>query len=236
MRNPTTVAELVEGVELVEAAQQPGCWERALPFPRRVVQGATRARGHLTTSSQAGGSHSNGRTHANSGPYISRTDVAGRLYCASRPTRGSSRSGGEDQWPPIPSPSGLRQCGHPGTFPHPRTPRRNQGYPSDHLRARRHAPRPGPESNHLSWPRRVGRWKWAWYRICRSPSLLGEIGQGLTVCLLPPYGLSAQKGAAAGKGRRREPVVVPPSWPRTAGEMVSPLNITLTSTMTYSNR
>ncbi len=38
MRNPTTVAELVEAVELAEAAQHRDAGKRAPPFPRRVVQ------------------------------------------------------------------------------------------------------------------------------------------------------------------------------------------------------
>ncbi len=38
MRNPNTVAELVEAVELADAAQHRDAGERAWPFPRRVVQ------------------------------------------------------------------------------------------------------------------------------------------------------------------------------------------------------
>ncbi|KAL1248867.1 hypothetical protein QQF64_022185 [Cirrhinus molitorella] len=38
MRNPTTVGELMEAVELAEAAQHREAGERALPFPRRVNQ------------------------------------------------------------------------------------------------------------------------------------------------------------------------------------------------------
>ncbi len=38
MRNPTTVAELVKGVELEEAAHHRDAGEQAVPFPRRVVQ------------------------------------------------------------------------------------------------------------------------------------------------------------------------------------------------------
>ncbi|KAL1252156.1 hypothetical protein QQF64_019952 [Cirrhinus molitorella] len=38
MRNPTTVGELVEAIELAEATQQREAGERAPPFPRRVVQ------------------------------------------------------------------------------------------------------------------------------------------------------------------------------------------------------
>ncbi|KAL1261365.1 hypothetical protein QQF64_006630 [Cirrhinus molitorella] len=38
MRNPTTVGELVEAIELAEATQQRVAGERAPPFPRRVVQ------------------------------------------------------------------------------------------------------------------------------------------------------------------------------------------------------
>ncbi len=38
MRNPATVAELVEAVELADAAQHRDAGERALPFPRKLVQ------------------------------------------------------------------------------------------------------------------------------------------------------------------------------------------------------
>ncbi len=38
MKNPTTTAELVEAIELADAAQQRDAGERAPPFPRRVVQ------------------------------------------------------------------------------------------------------------------------------------------------------------------------------------------------------
>ncbi|KAL1248768.1 hypothetical protein QQF64_022086 [Cirrhinus molitorella] len=38
MRNPTTIGELVEAIELAEATQQREAGERAPPFPRRVVQ------------------------------------------------------------------------------------------------------------------------------------------------------------------------------------------------------
>ncbi len=47
--------------------------------------------------------------HYNGGSYTSRTDVVGRLYHAPRPIRGGPRSGGKDQRPPVPSPTGLRQ-------------------------------------------------------------------------------------------------------------------------------
>ena len=38
MRNPTTITELVEAVELADAAQQRDTGEQSRPFPRRVVQ------------------------------------------------------------------------------------------------------------------------------------------------------------------------------------------------------
>ncbi len=38
MRNPATVAELVEDAELADAAQNQDAGERTPPFPRRVVQ------------------------------------------------------------------------------------------------------------------------------------------------------------------------------------------------------
>ncbi len=38
MRDPTTTLELVEAIELADAAQRRDVGERAPPFPRRVVQ------------------------------------------------------------------------------------------------------------------------------------------------------------------------------------------------------
>ncbi len=38
MRNPASIAELVEAVELADAAQHRDAGERVPPFPRRVVQ------------------------------------------------------------------------------------------------------------------------------------------------------------------------------------------------------
>ncbi len=57
MRNPTTTLELVEAIELAEAAHCHEAGERAPPFPWRVVP---EQRAHLATGRQDGGPQSTG--------------------------------------------------------------------------------------------------------------------------------------------------------------------------------
>ncbi|KAL0200310.1 hypothetical protein M9458_003497, partial [Cirrhinus mrigala] len=50
MWNPTTLAEMVEAVELADATQRRDIRERAPPFPRKGGPGSTRAGGHRATN------------------------------------------------------------------------------------------------------------------------------------------------------------------------------------------
>ncbi len=96
MRSPTTTSELVEAIELADAAQQRDAGERAPPFPPEGGPGATHAGKHPATTEQDGASLSAGRAHADRGSHGSRLDLAGRMHCAPRPNRWGSRSGRED--------------------------------------------------------------------------------------------------------------------------------------------
>nr|XP_040028806.1 uncharacterized protein LOC120817079 [Gasterosteus aculeatus aculeatus] len=54
MRNPSTITELVEAVELAEAVQHQGAGERAPPFPRRVIQERRRPEGNPRSEGRPG--------------------------------------------------------------------------------------------------------------------------------------------------------------------------------------
>ncbi len=140
-----------------------------------------------------------------------------------------TRSVHKDQWPPVPSSIGLWQCDQPGTVRRPRTPRGNQSLPPDHLCARRHTTRTGPESDHLGWP---------WHLASGIGGSEGSTGSRPSWDGLARVWLPACHHRTACQPQREPPEEKagersPPCWPRTAGEMVSPLNIVLTSSLTY---
>ncbi len=89
-----------------------GCWGASAAVSPEGGPGAMRAGGHPATSRQTGGSRSKRWAHGNGGSNTSCTDVVGRLYRTPWPAHGGSRSGGKDQWPPIPSQPGTVLCPH----------------------------------------------------------------------------------------------------------------------------
>uniref|UniRef100_A0A9J8DEU1 SCAN box domain-containing protein n=1 Tax=Cyprinus carpio carpio TaxID=630221 RepID=A0A9J8DEU1_CYPCA len=78
MRNPTDLDELVEVIELAEAAQHREVGERAPPFPRRVVQERRSPGGHPATREQACGSRPPGTNRC----PPSRRAPQGRIWLA----------------------------------------------------------------------------------------------------------------------------------------------------------
>ncbi len=106
MRSPTTTSELVEAIELADAAQQRDAARGTAAISSEGGPGATRAGRHPATTEQAGASLSAGLTHADGGSHGSRPDLVGRMHCAPRPTCWGSRRDRRRRKPT----KGPRQC------------------------------------------------------------------------------------------------------------------------------
>ncbi len=233
MRNPNTVAELVEAVELADAAQHRDAGGRAWPFPRRVVQERRVPEGTSRPVARPAAPVQKDEPMPTADPTSpAQTWLAGCIVHQDLPA-GAPEAEVKINGHPFPA---LLDSGSAVSLIQSRILAEKLRPPFRSLACMETRDTSQPGEWPFQLPLARGRWKWAWWRTCRSPSSLEEIGRGLITCLLPPYNLPAQKGAAAGKGWRKEAVVTPPCWPRTAGEMVSPLHLILTSTMTYFSR
>ncbi len=148
MRNPTTMLELVEAIELADAAQQRDAGERAPPFPRRVGQERRAPEGIPRHQSRPAVPSPRDEPMPTEPPAPpARTWLADCVVHQDLPA-GAPETEVKINGKTVPGHFGLWQRGQPGPVSHPCPSRGTQGVPTDHLRSWRHTARPNPPSDH----------------------------------------------------------------------------------------